>query len=288
MAFASGRHGAPPDPGTHPTSALWPRMVRETVAAGLFAIVLGGCGAEVGGGGSIVNFPPDVRMERWESIVPGNCKGWLTNVGSHPARDVNVYFRYSTPQGDTVLAFATSSINPGARVVIYVPPQTTRGELRFPHLDGISFSGQSQFPPTGESPPSPGYPTFPCLLSADSARVSIQNTLSRYYLAAGAGLAYHVVLDVETTTGAAEIPLLQNPVGWLWSDPRNCANSASGCDGWGNFHVAVRDSTGIKLLPRLISVRWENYAGVADSLLLPNPYYGYGFGQYGVSVICSP
>ena len=100
------------------------------------------------------------------------------------------------------------------------------------------------------------------------------------------GLAYHVVLNVETETGVTQIPLLQNPVGRLWSDARNCPPSyASGCDGWGVFHMAVRDSAGIKLLPTFVSVRWENYAGVADSLLPP---YGwpYAFGEYGVSA-CS-
>ena len=96
-----------------------------------------------------------------------------------------------------------------------------------------------------------------------------------------------MVLSVETETGVTHIPLLQNPLGRLWSDVRNCPpNYASGCAGWGAFHVPVRDSAGIKLLPRFVSVRWENYAGVADSVLPP---YGwpYAFGEYGVSP-CSP
>ena len=102
-----------------------------------------------------------------------------------------------------------------------------------------------------------------------------------------AGLIYHVVLNVETTTGVAQIPLRQTAVGPIVGP--DCNNRrAQGCDGWGNFHLAVRDSAGMKLLPRIISMHWENCVGLADSLVLPNPYYGYDFGQYGVSGNCSP
>ena len=154
--------------------------------------------------------------------------------------------------------------------------QITDGELRFPALGNITWAGGSSFVP-GDPAPAPNNLGYSCLLSPDSARVHIQNEQ---------GLAYHVVLNVETETGVTQIPLLQNPVGRLWSDALNCPPSyASGCDGWGVFHMAVRDSAGIKLLPAFVSVRWENYAGMADSLLPP---YGwpYAFGEYGVSA-CS-
>src|SRR6267142_928493 len=94
------------------------RIVGALFVAGLFAVLHGGCGAELGGGGGLVNFPPNVQMERWESINPGSCKGWLTNIGSHAARDVHVYFWYRTAQGDTaltVLPFSTR-IEPYAHV----------------------------------------------------------------------------------------------------------------------------------------------------------------------------
>ena len=171
---------------------------------------------------------------------------------------------------------SSGSIEPYAHVPIFVPPQITDGELRFPALGNITWAGGSSFVP-GDPAPAPNNLGYSCLLSPDSARVHIQNEQ---------GLAYHVVLNVETETGVTQIPLLQNPVGRLWSDARNCPPSyASGCDGWGVFHMAVRDSAGIKLLPTFVSVRWENYAGVADSLLPP---YGwpYAFGEYGVSA-CS-
>ena len=255
------------------------RMVGALFVAGLFALAHGGCGAEFGGGVGLVDFPPNVQMERWESIAPGLCKGWLTNNGSHAARDVRVQFWYRTAQRDTALTVVPSStsIEPYAHVPIYAPPQITEGELRFPGLGDITWTGGSSFVP-GDPAPYLHNLGFSCLLSPDSARVQIQDE---------EGLAYHVVLSVETETGVTHIPLLQNPLGRLWSDVRNCPpNYASGCAGWGAFHVPVRDSAGIKLLPRFVSVRWENYAGVADSVLPP---YGwpYAFGEYGVSP-CSP
>jgi hypothetical protein len=248
------------------------------IFVGLFAIVMGGCGAEFGGGVGIVDFPPNVQMERWESIGPGSCKGWLTNNGSHAARDVRVSFWYRTARGDTALVMVptSTSIDPYAHIAVFAPPQVTNGESRFPALGNITWAGGSSFIP-GDPAPFVGNLGWSCLLSPDSARVRVQNQQ---------GLAYHVVLRVETETGVTQVPLVQNPIGRLWSDVRNCPPGyASGCDGWGEFHVGVRDSAGIKLLPKFVSVRWENSAGVADSLLPP---YGwpYPFGEYGVSA-CS-
>ena len=234
--------------------------VGASVGACLFAAVNGGCGADVGGGG-VYDFPPYVRMERWESIGPSACKGWVTNSGN-TAQNVRVYFWYRTPQGDTALAVAPSStkIEPHAMVAIYAPPQITRGELRFPGLGNITWSGGSSF--IGEGAAVFSYPSYTCMLSPDSARGVIRNPW---------GLAYDVVLNVETASGVTQVPLVQSPLGHLWSDFRNCPPGfASGCDGWGTFHSPVRDSAGVKLLPRVISVRWENYAGAVDSL---NPPY---------------
>lgn len=255
------------------------RVAGALLAAGLVAVLVGGCGAELGGGGGLVDFPPNVQMERWESIAPGSCKGWLTNNGSHVARDVRVTFWYRTAQRDTALVVAPTSttVEPYGHVAIFAPPQVTDGELRFPALGNITWSGGSSFVP-GDPAPDVRNLGFSCLLSPDSAQVHVQNEQ---------GLAYHVVLRVETATGVTLVPLLQNPVGRLWSNARNCPRAyASGCDGWGVFHVAVHDSAGIKLLPEFVSLRWENYAGVADSLLPP---YGwpYPFGEYGVPA-CTP
>jgi hypothetical protein len=204
----------------------------------------------------------------------------LTNTGNNTAQNVIMYFRYSTAQGDTVLTFASSPVRPQAMAAIDVPPQITRGELRFPYLERISFSGQQQFPPTGESPPRLGYPSNVCLLSQDSARVYIRDVDPSTSPGEGGGLAYHVVMNVETTTGVAQIPLQQNPIGRLWITGI-CGNPAEGCDGWGTFHVPVRDSTGIKLAPKFTSVRWENYAGVADSVVLH-------LEAFAVSFSCTP
>ena len=256
-------------------------MVRATLAACLFAAVNGGCGGL--GTAPIFGPAPASLKVRWVSIASGNCTGWVKNEGGVTARDVSVYFYYSTPQGDTVLSFRTASVAGGASVVVSAPPQITRGESRFPDLAGFSYEGVIHHGGGGESPAlHVAYYSYPCLVGLDSARVWIRND---YY--GVAGLAYHVVLTVETTTGVAQIPLRQTAVGPIvWGDC--AAGGAQGCDGWGNFHLAVRDSAGIKLLPRIISMHWENTVGVADSLVLPNPYFGYDFEQYGVSTNCPP
>ena len=156
------------------------RTVGVLFVAALFAVVHGGCGAEVGGGGGLVNFPPNVQMERWESIAPGLCKGWLTNIGSHAARDVRVYFWYRTARGDTALTVVPSptSIEPYANVPIFAPPQFTEGELRFPALGDITWTGGSSFVP-GDPAPYLHNLGFSCLLSPDSSRVQIQNEQGR-------------------------------------------------------------------------------------------------------------
>ena len=262
--------------------ALPAPMVRATLAASLFAAVNGGCG---GGTTAPIFGPTPAQLKmRWESIASGTCTGSVRNEGGVTAQDVNVFFYYSTAQGDTVLSTYIGSVAGGASVVVHAPPQITRGELRFPDLAGFTYVGVSHQGGWEEGPPPAhaGYYSYPCLVGPDSARVWVRNN---YY--GVAGLAYHVVLNVEATTGVAQIPLRQTAVGPIVGT--DCAaGGAQGCDGWGNFHLGVRDSAGIKLLPRIISMHWENSFGVIDSLILPNPYYGYDFGQYGVSTNCPP
>lgn len=250
-----------------------------TLVSGVLSILLGSCSVQNVGGVGGLDLPPSVHMERWESIGSGSCKGWLTNYGSYAARDVRVTFWYRTAAGDTSLTVMPTSttIDPNQYVAVFAPPQITRGELRFPNLGTITWAGGSSFMP-GDPPPQVHDLGFACLLDADTARVYARNE---------EGPAYHVVLSVETETGVTQIPLLQNPIGRLWSSGGNCPHGfASGCDGWGVFHVPVRDSAGVKLLPKFGSVRWENFAGVPDSTVPP---YGwpYEFGQYGVTP-CSP
>lgn len=256
-------------------------MVRSVLAASLFAAVNGGCG----GGGTAQIFEPvpaQLKM-RWLSIASGVCTGSVRNEGAVTAQDVSVFFYYSTPQGDTALSSRIANVTGGASVVVHAPPQITRGESRFPDLAGFSYAGSYHQGGWGGSPPvHVAYYSYPCLVGPDSARVWIRN--DDYGVA---GLAYHVVLNVETTTGVAQIPLRQTAVGPIIGT--DCAaGGAQGCEGWGNFHLAVRDSAGFKLLPRIISMYWENCAGVTDSLILPNPYYGYDFAQYGVTANCLP
>ena len=189
------------------------RLVRVGCAifAGLFAIVMGGCGAEFGGGVGLVDFPPNVQMERWESIGPGSCKGWLTNNGSHTARDVRVSFRvqdrarrHGADPGADLHPHRSLRPHRGLR-----PTQITNGELRFPGLGNITWAGGSSFIP-GDPAPFLHNVGFSCLLIPDSARVQVQNEQ---------GLAYHVVLSVETEMGVTQVPLLQNTLGRLWARP---------------------------------------------------------------------
>lgn len=256
-------------------------MVRATLGGLLFAAVIGGCGG-LGTAPIFEPVPAQLRM-RWVSIASGICTGSVTNVGALTAKDVTVFFYYSTAQGDTALGTHIGSVAGGASVVVHAPAQITQGESRFPDLAGFSYPGSYHQGGWGGRPPVyVGYYSYPCLVGSDSARVWIRND---YY--GVAGLAYHVVLNVESTTGVAQIPLRQTAVGPIIGI-ECAAGGAQGCDGWGNFHLAVRDSAGIKLLPRIISMHWENCVGVADSLVLPNPYYGYDFEQYGVSTSCPP
>jgi hypothetical protein len=261
---------------------LRPPLVRATLVASLFAIVNGGCSAP-GPTPPIYQPVPATLTMHWESIASGTCTGVVGNVGGVTARNVNVFFSYSTAQGDTALGTHVGSVAGGARVVVHAPAQVTRGEARFPDLVGFRWDGSYQGPVSGTPPRTyVAYYSYPCLVGPDSARVWIRNN---YY--GVAGLAYHVVLNVETPTGVEQIPLRQTAVGPIVNT--DCAaGGAQGCEGWGNFHLAVRDSAGIKLLPRIISMHWENSFGVADSLVLPDPYYGYDFEQYGVVGNCPP
>jgi len=217
----------------------------------------------------------------WESIASGTCTGSVTNAGNLPAKNARVYFYYSTALGDTVLGTSIGTVAGGVTVVVHAPAQITRGEARFPDLAGFRYVGVD-YPITGGQPPPIhlGYFSDPCLIGPDSARVWVQN--DDY---GAAGLAYHVLLSVETPAGVTQVPLRQFAVGPICSNVCD-TRYAIGCVGWGNFHLAVRDSAGIKLLPRIISMQWESSFGVADSLVLPVPYYGYDFGQYGVSITC--
>jgi hypothetical protein len=255
-------------------------MIRAALAASLFAILNGGCGA--GGTAPIFRRPAELKM-RWTSIASGTCTGYVRNEGGETAENVSVFFYYSTAQGDTALPSHVGSVPGGASVVVHAAPQITRGEERFPDLAGFTYVGVSN-PGGYGSPPQAhvGYYSYPCLVGTDSARVWVRNS---YY--GVAGLAYHVVLTVETTGGMTQIPLRQTCVGPI-AGTDCAAGGAQGCEGWGNFHLAVRDSAGIKLLPRIVSLHWESCAGVADSVVMPDPYYGYDFGEYGVSTHCPP
>jgi hypothetical protein len=204
-------------------------------------------------------------MEGWDSIDRGVCRGWLTNDGDHPAHNARVHLWYSTPTGDTMLIVAPSSptIKTYAQVAFFAPAQITRGEARFPGFSGTNWD-ESGFG-DGDTPPSGGSITIAehlwCLLNPDSARGAISSQTQ---------LAYHIVLNVETSAGAVQVHPLQDPLGYIY-----LLSAGPPINQWGavrsssDFHAPVRDSAGIKLNPRVLSIHWENYAGVADSVAWP-------------------
>jgi len=239
---------------------------RRALLAATVACLSASSGGCSGGFEIPVDLPPHVQMERWESIDSVACRGRLNNLATETAHDVRVYFQYRTTRGDTTLIFspASTTIAPNARVSVSVPPQVTGGVLRFPRLAKITWEGDSLL---GEGPPLVASSAWPwaCLPSPDSARGLVLNV---------GGLAYNVVINVETVDGVAQVPLRQDALGGLLYDPRNTPSwEASIFEGWGTFHAALRDSAGVKLPPRVISVRWENFAGDVDSLnASPDPW----------------
>jgi len=236
------------------------------IAACVFAAVNGGCAPSEGEINRYgVNLPAYVEMQRWDLPASGTCRGWLTNTGDKTAHDVRVYLWYSTAQGETAMVVTPSSANiaPFGSVAILAPPQVTGGELRFPRLGVVTWAGGNSGS-AGDLPPRVfDWPEW-CWLSADSARGWVHNPRD---------LAYHTVLTLETATGPVQVSLPQEPFGRLAMDPRDCPPPcACECDGYCTFNAPVRDSAGIKLRPKIRSIRWENSAGVADSLL-PSYYY---------------
>ena len=205
-----------------------PGAARRALLAAILAcisVLSGGCG---GSFNIPVDLPPHVRMERWESIDSMACRGRLHNLATETAHDVHVYFHYRTTRGDTTLIFspASTTIEPNARVSVSVPPQVTGGVPRFPRLAKITWEGDSLL---GEEPPRVSSSAWPwaCLPSPDSARGLVHNVR---------GLAYNVVINVETAVGVAQVPLRQDPLGGLWYDPGNTPSwTTSDFEGWGNL-----------------------------------------------------
>src|SRR6185369_5927593 len=135
-AAASGSNCRPAEPLMR---QFPPRVWITTI---LLAMALTGCGADLGGG--TLSFPPTVRLEAWTSLDGTACRGFLRNSGN-TARDVKVVLIYSTAQGETALAFpaSPSNIRGGGVASFSAPPQVTHGELRFPKVATISWTGDS-------------------------------------------------------------------------------------------------------------------------------------------------
>jgi hypothetical protein len=97
-----------------------------------------------------------------------------------------------------------------------------------------------------------------CRLGPDSAQCTIDSDNA---------VAYHIVLNVETVAGTVQIHPLQEPLGVEYLGYVPVVQGETSRYAQSFLHAPVRDSAGVKLVPRVISIQWENYAGVADSLL---------------------
>jgi len=79
-----------------------------------------------------------------------------------------------------------------------------------------------------------------CFFAADSVMGRIENF---------GGRAYHVVVTVNGKNGVQDI---------------------APSSGWGvPFSTVVRDSAGQLVVPQVLKIRWEDYGGIADSVVSP-------------------
>jgi hypothetical protein len=172
-----------------------------------------------------------------------------------------------------IISPSIANIPAGGSVVFFAPPQVTRGELRFPKLDTLTWSGGGA---PGEGGPRCSWPYW-CRLSSDSVsgQVYFPGAIDP---PANSGLAYHVVARLEIGGSLTEVPVKPDPLGGFWRNYSNLPHGWGGPGHPGFLKAPVRDSAGVALEPKVISVRWENFAGVMDSVIPPYAT-GSGTGQ---------
>ena len=66
--------------------------------------------------------------------------------------------------------------------------------------------------------------------------------------------AYHTNVTLETRDGIRDVSAVPDPIA---------------TSGYAVFVSAVRESAGVKVVPRITRIRWEDYGGVRDSVLSP-------------------
>ena len=232
-----------------------PSRAWGSTAVVLFAAVLGGCGVNLGGG-FVPNVPPLVAFIYWDSLSVTSCRGWLNNFGGHAASNARVQLWYATAQGETSRVVLVGNLGgAGGQAPFFATPQLTGGEPRFPRVGVVSWNGGS----TPEDPRAPKlrfseYNTGGCencrprwcWTSPDSLIGMVYNS---------GGLAYHVAMTLENRDGVRDFA---PPLGRIPAK-----------NGDWSIYSAPRESSGIRLPPRIQKIRWEDYGGIRDSLISP-------------------
>lgn len=238
-----------------PARSITPRLrsavmhrTLAVVALMFFAAVPSGCGGGANVAGIKIELPTEIGFLEWDSLTATSCRGWLGNVGLSTS-NAQVELWYATAQGETLRVVSVGEVpaSTGAgfgMVSFRATPQLTGGEPRFPRVGVVSWNGGS----------SRGQPRNPdlrfngnwCWTSPDSLQGSIENR---------GGWAYHVVMTIEDGAGVHEIA---QPLGRLRGQGAIWA-----------FKAAARESLGILLPPKLLKFRWEDYGGIADSIVSP-------------------
>ena len=208
------------------------------VAILVLAFTLSGCGANVGG--YEPTFPATLRFAYWDPISGDSCWGQVVNWGSETATNVRLHLWYATAAGETVRVLREGQWFP-------VPAQITRGEARYPRVGTLSWDGGAapedpRAPSIGLDGPSPHWFAF----GPDSMSATIGNN---------GGYAYHLTMTIENRNGVQEI-------------------SHSGLDPLPRYKTAYfrsvpLSSSGTPVAPRILKIRWEDYGGIADSVVSP-------------------
>jgi len=123
----------------------------------------------------------------------------------------------------------------------YASPQMTNGESRYPRLGMISWDGGTR----------PGQPRKPSMRFERMCYVRADTLIA--WFGNDGGWAYHVRATYEDRNGIHTIPISPDPL------------PAQGWDFW----CVPRESSSVRLPPRILLIEWEDYGGVRDSLVGP-------------------
>jgi glutamate:GABA antiporter len=232
-----------------------PQKAATFLIAMVVTALVGGCGAELGGGGGIFDRPASARFTGWASLSPTGCTGALENAGGKTASGVRVHVYYTTASGESLVVVtpAMDRLTPNATTTFVAPPQVTRGELRYPRCGGVAWSDGS----TAAEVYAPYVALFGwCPVAPDSVCCIVVEAAQ----APNPAYIYNLTLRLEGREGVVNRAAVPDYLG--------------GGGGYAYFTSTTRDSAGIALPPRALSLTWENYGGVPDSLVIADLLYG--------------